>query len=80
MTQNSQDRMVRIVANHHDQIVTFAPTNYQDAGRGVIQMDFPDVPPGTTVRAVRMMRDIRWKTYARSRRPGAPSRRTSWRA
>ena len=33
MTQNSQDRMVRIVANHHDQIVTFAPTNYQDAGR-----------------------------------------------
>jgi len=50
MTQNSQDRTVRIVANHHDQIVTFAPTNYQDAGRGVIQMDFPDVPPGTTVR------------------------------
>jgi hypothetical protein len=34
MTQNSQDRTVRIVANHHDQIVTFAPTKLPGRGPG----------------------------------------------
>jgi hypothetical protein len=72
MTQNSQDRTVQIVADHHDQIVTFARTSYEHAGRGVIQMDFPDVPPETTVRAVRMMRYITLEDLRQIAPPGSP--------
>ena len=77
MTQNSQNRTVQIVADHHDQIVTFARTSYEPAGRGVIQMDFPDVPPETTVRAVRMMRYITLEDLRQIAPPGSPSLRTS---
>ena len=43
-----QDRTVEIVSNHQDQFAECARSSYAIHGRGVIQVEFPDVPSGMT--------------------------------
>ncbi len=48
MSDDSRERTLTIIGDHHDQIATFARQSYALDGRGVTRISFPDVPPGTT--------------------------------
>src|SRR5690348_12677045 len=58
MSENSNERTQKILADHHSQIATFARESYKHDGRGVVQVSFPNVPPGRTGIAIRPMRYI----------------------
>ena len=70
MTTERQNRTVKILDDHHDQIVAFARTNYKTDGRGVIQVGFPNASPVMAVVGVRMMKYITIGEMRRIMRPG----------
>lgn len=49
MSAESRERTMEIISDHHDQLAEFARKSYGHGGRGVIQVSFPNVPPGATV-------------------------------
>ena len=48
MSTESNNRTLQIISAHHGQIVAFAKESFAAAGRGVIVVGFPNVPPGAT--------------------------------
>jgi hypothetical protein len=55
MSDESIDRTMKIISDHHHQIVDFARKAYSQDGRGSIEVQFPNVPPGATAIGVSMM-------------------------
>jgi hypothetical protein len=51
----NNERILKIISDHHEPIAKFAVESYRADGRGVVKIGFPDVPPGSTVMAVRSM-------------------------
>ena len=58
MSDESQDRTIKIISDHHGQIATFARKSYELDGRGAIQVGFPNVPPGRTAVGVGIMKSV----------------------
>ena len=58
MSKDSRDRTIEIIGNHHDQLASFAKKSYELDGRGLIHVEFPNVPRGMTVIGQVMMKYV----------------------
>jgi hypothetical protein len=58
MSNDITDRTLQIISDHHAQISAFARASHESDGRGCVQVEFPNVPLGTTVVGTTMMKYI----------------------